>query len=213
MTNAEYKALSIREFDRAAKTYESGHAGIYELCKRDYPPILAELERVGFTRLLDCGCGTAPMLSLLTEKYPDRQYTGIDLSPKMLEAARRKQLKNVTLVEGDCENLPFPAERFDAVICSQSFHHYPDPQAFFNSVYRVLTPGGHLILRDMTGPGWLVWLANHVEMPLANLLGHGDVRSYTRSQVRIFCARAGLVPEKVEQQRGFRLHCVARKPT
>lgn len=32
---------------------------------------------------------------------------------------------------GDCENLPFEVEAFDAVIDSQSFHHYPNPDAFF----------------------------------------------------------------------------------
>lgn len=38
--------------------------------------------------LLDCGCGTGPMSSLLSEKYPDRQYTGLDLTPKMIEVAK-----------------------------------------------------------------------------------------------------------------------------
>lgn len=212
MTNAQYKALSVQEFDRAAEKYESGHAGIYEMCKKDYPPILAELEKKPFATLLDCGCGTAPMLTLLTERYPDRQYTGIDLSPKMLEAARAKQMKNVTLVYGDCENLPFADNSFDAVICSQSFHHYPDPQAFFWSVFRVLRPGGRFILRDMTVPAVIAWFINHVEMPVVNLLGHGDVRVYTCAQVREMCENAGLCVESVERQRGMRLHCVSTKP-
>lgn len=43
MTPEEYKKLSIKEFTQAAKVYDSGHAGIYEMCKDDYPPILAEL--------------------------------------------------------------------------------------------------------------------------------------------------------------------------
>ena len=42
-TADEYKQLSIREFTKAAKVYESGHAGIYEMCKDDYPQMLAEL--------------------------------------------------------------------------------------------------------------------------------------------------------------------------
>ena len=212
MTNEQYKALSVKEFDRAAQKYDSGHAGVYELCKKDYPPILEELEREPFQTLLDCGCGTAPMLSLLTECWPEREYTGIDLSPKMLEAARAKGLKNVTLVSGDCEHLPFAENTFDAVICSMSFHHYPDPQSFFNGVYRVLRPGGRLILRDMTGPDLLVKLMNRVEMPLVNLLGHGDVRGYTCGEVRRLCENAGLLPETVERRKGFRLHCTARKP-
>lgn len=41
--------------------------------------------------LLDAGCGPAPMITLLSEKYPDRHYTGIDLTPKMIEQARKKK--------------------------------------------------------------------------------------------------------------------------
>lgn len=84
MTPEKYKELSIKEFTRAAKIYDSGHAGIYELCKDDYPPILAELEKEPFHNVLDCGCGTGSMLQLLHEKYPDRHYVGLDLTPEMI---------------------------------------------------------------------------------------------------------------------------------
>ena len=71
MTPEEYKKLSVKEFTQAAKIYDSGHAGIYEMCKDDYPPILAELEKESFHDVLDCGCGTGPMIELLHEKYPE----------------------------------------------------------------------------------------------------------------------------------------------
>ena len=72
MTPEKYKELSIKEFTQAAKIYDSGHAGIYEMCKDDYPPILEELEKETFHDVLDCGCGTGPMIQLLHEKYPDK---------------------------------------------------------------------------------------------------------------------------------------------
>ena len=56
----ELKQLSIKEFTEAAKVYESGHAGIYEMCKDDYPQMLEELELEPFEDALDVGCGTAP---------------------------------------------------------------------------------------------------------------------------------------------------------
>ena len=87
MKNEEYKKLSIKEFTKAAGRYESSHAGIYEMCKKDYPDILEELEEEPFRDLLDAGCGPAPMISLLAEKYPDRHYTGLDLTPAMIEQA------------------------------------------------------------------------------------------------------------------------------
>ena len=45
MKNEEYKKLSIKEFTKTAGRYESSHAGIYEMCKKDYPDILEELEK------------------------------------------------------------------------------------------------------------------------------------------------------------------------
>jgi ubiquinone/menaquinone biosynthesis C-methylase UbiE len=129
----------------------------------------------------------------------------------MIEVARAKDLPGVTWVVGDCENLPFDDNAFDAIICSNSFHHYPNPQKFFDSVQRVLRPGGRLILQDYTAPGPVLWLMNHTEMPLANLIGHGDVGAYSLDEVRGFCGKSGLRVEKLERGKKFRLHLVARK--
>ena len=60
MKNEEYKKLSIAEFTKVAGRYESNHAGIYEMCKKDYPDILEELEKEPFRDLLHAGCGPAP---------------------------------------------------------------------------------------------------------------------------------------------------------
>ena len=211
LSEKEYKELTIREFTRAAEVYESGHAGIYEMCKEDYPPVLAELEKEGFTDLLDCGCGTGPMIELLHGKYPDKHYTGLDLTPDMIRKAQEKELPNTRFVVGDCENLPFEPETFDVVICTNSFHHYPNPQDFFASVHRVLRKGGRLILRDYTSSDLMVWLMNHLEMPLAHLFGHGDVRVYKKSEYLQMITQAGLTPVVLEAQKNFRCHVVARK--
>ena len=213
MTDNEYKALSIREFSRAAKVYETDDAGVYRMCRKDYPDVLEELEKEEFTDLLDCGCGTAPMLTLLQKKYPDKHYTGIDLTPEMIKAAKAKKMPGVKLVVGDCENLPFEADSFDAVICCQSFYHYSNVRRFFDSVFKVLRPGGRLILRDMTAKtGAARWFMNHIEMPVINLAGHGDVHVYGVDEVRDLCKKAGLVLESGEKRGFFRLHCVIRKP-
>lgn len=213
MKKEEYKKLSIKEFTKAASIYESDNAGVYEMCKKDYPDILEELEREEFMDLLDAGCGPAPMISLLVEKYPDKHYTGLDLTPAMIEQAKKKNIKNATFVVGDCENFPFDDNSFDAIICSMSFHHYPNPQDFFESVKRCLRPGGRLILRDMTTDSKVVgWLVDHIEMPLAHLAGHGDYKMASRKTVMECAKKAGLTVERFEIRKGMRLHAVVRKP-
>lgn len=212
MTSKEYKDLSVREFTKAAEIYESDNAGVYNMCKKDYPDVLAELEKEPFNDLLDCGCGTGPMLALLHKKYPDKHYTGIDLTPKRIEVAKKKNMKDGELVVGDCENLPFAENSFDVVICCESFHHYPNPQDFFNSVYRVLRPNGRLVLRDVTmGTAFGRWFCNKIEIPLINLKGKGDVHMYNRNEVQELCKNAGLHMESFEKRGFCRLHCVARK--
>jgi ubiquinone/menaquinone biosynthesis C-methylase UbiE len=210
-TAQQYKNLTISEFTKAAEIYETDHAGIYEMCKDDYPYIDEELGRIQYHDLLDCGCGTGPMISLLHEKDSSKHYVGLDLTPKMIEVAKAKNLQGVDWVVGDCENLPFDNETFDVIICTNSFHHYPNPQMFFESVKRVLRPGGRLILQDYTAPRLILWLMNHTEMPLANLVGHGDVAARSLDEIKAFCDNSGLKIEKLERAKKFRMHLVARK--
>lgn len=207
----ELKQLSIKEFTEAAKVYESGHAGIYEMCKDDYPQMLEELELEPFEDALDVGCGTGAVLELLHARYPNKHLTGLDLTPGMIDVARAKQLDNVSFVVGDAEALPFEPRSFDAVLCSNSFHHYPHPERFFAEVARVLRPGGRLILRDYTSNDVAVWLMNNIELPLARLLGHGDVRILKLSELRTLAEESGFTLLKLEAQKGFRAHMVARK--
>ena len=212
LTDKQYKELSVKEFTQAAEKYEGNHAGVYELCKEDYPDILAEIEKEPFETLLDAGCGPAPMISLLSEKYPDKRYTGIDLTPKMIEVARRKNIPNATFVVGDCEELPFPDEAFDVIICSMSAHHYPHVDRFYANAYPTLKPGGRLILRDMTAKAAaLRWFATHIEMPLANRTGHGDVTMLRLEDVKAGMEKAGFAVTCCEQRKKLRLHAVGKK--
>ena len=59
------------------------------------------------------------MLELLHQKYPDKHYIGLDLTPEMIKVAQAKKLSNTEFIVGDSENLPFAEDSFDAVICSK----------------------------------------------------------------------------------------------
>ena len=209
----DLKKLTVKEFDKAAEHFEDSTPSVYNLCKKDYPDILAEINKEKWQSVLDAGCGTGAVLELLSRKYPEKEYTGIDISKKMIEFANKKGLANVRFVNGDCENLPFEDKSFDCVICSQSFHHYTDPQSFFNSVSRVLKREGRLILRDMsTNITPIYWFVNHIELPLINLLAHkGDVRIYSEKDIQKLCHNCGMKMERFEHKWFFRMHVVCRK--
>ena len=207
----ELKRLTLQEFNKAALQFDNNNPSVYNLCRKDYPDILSELEKEEFTDVLDEGCGTGAVLALLSERYPEKHYTGIDLSPEMIAVASDKKMPNVTFVCGDCETLPFAAESFDVITCSMSFHHYPHPLDFFKSCKRVLRPGGRLIIRDMTANPFLRILINRIELPLCHLIGKGDVACYGKKDLEQFCLVSGLKLELFEQRKGFRLHSVMRK--
>lgn len=207
----ELKKLTLQEFNKAAMQFDNNNPSVYNLCRKDYPDILAELEKENFTDVLDAGCGTGAVLSLLSEKYPSKHYTGIDLSSEMISVASAKKLPGVRFLCGDCENLPFADDSFDVIICSMSFHHYPHPVDFFRSCKRVLRPGGRLIIRDMTANTILRIFINRIELPLCHLIGKGDVACYGRNDLERFCLESGMQLELYEQRKGFRLHSVIRK--
>jgi ubiquinone/menaquinone biosynthesis C-methylase UbiE len=66
--------------------------------------------------------------------------------------ARARELaagtENAEFLEADSEALPFRDGDFTAVLCTTSFHHYPDPAAAINEMARVMAPGGRLVIGD-----------------------------------------------------------------
>lgn len=101
-------------------------------------------------RVLDLGCGTGKLLNRLARQYPDLIGTGLDFSPEMLQQARQRSLapQRLTYVQGKTDRIPLADGQFDAVFCSISFLHYPDPLAVLNEIRRLLKPGGYFYLAD-----------------------------------------------------------------
>ncbi|MBI3185573.1 MAG: class I SAM-dependent methyltransferase [Myxococcales bacterium] len=109
----------------------------------------AAIDRARVTRgqrVLDLGCGPADGTALLAQE--GAVAFGLDYSEGMLERARREPLVRGLLVRGDAGKLPFRAGSFEKVVCTNSFHHYPDHRAALAEIRRVLKPGGLLVLLD-----------------------------------------------------------------
>ena len=84
--------------------------------------------------------------------YPaDVRLTGIDLSPQMLDLARRAaatQGREVDLREGDAQALELPDNSFDTVTCTLSLCTIADDQMAIREIYRVLRTGGRFVLME-----------------------------------------------------------------
>lgn len=85
-----------------------------------------------------------------------RRVSALDLTEEMLNTAaefiRGNGHANVEFVAGDAEQLPFADEVFDLVTCRIAAHHFPDIPAFVREAFRVVKPGGQLLLIDNVAP-------------------------------------------------------------
>ncbi len=101
--------------------------------------------------VLDVACG--PGLLACAFARVARHATGVDMTPAMLEQARKAQqeqgLKNVSWLPGDVYSLLFASAQFSIVSSRFAFHHLQDPMAALEEMKRVCKPGGRIVVADM----------------------------------------------------------------
>lgn len=157
---ATQKASAMQEFEKWALSYDrSVFNGLLF-----YPCVRACQEEILRWRqprgdqpysVLDVGCGTGALCSVLSGDPHAERLVGLDYSPAMVAKAREKfsaipaeHHHKMDAVQGDAEHLPFEPESFDVVTCCNSFHHYPHQADAIAGFFRVLKPGGLLLLLD-----------------------------------------------------------------
>ena len=102
-------------------------------------------------RVLDVGCGGGYLALLLCAAVaPGGEVTGLDTSAPAIAYARKRAAANCSFVVGKAQDLPWPDRSFDVVASSLAVHHIPGParQDAFSEMYRVLRPGGALLVAD-----------------------------------------------------------------
>ena len=110
-------------------------------------------------QVLEVGCGTGTLtLAAKRQVGPTGQAYGIDVIPKMIELCRRKAEQAgadpSAFQVGRIEDIPFPAGKFDAVLCSFMIFHMSEGvrRRGIQEIRRVLKPGGKLVVVDLALP-------------------------------------------------------------
>lgn len=144
-------------------------------------------------KVLDVGCGTGSLtLTAKTYAGASGEVYGIDASPGMIDAAQKKAGRagaQVVFEVGLIEKIPCPEATFDVVISRLAIHHLPDDlkRQGFAEIYRVLKPGGHLLVADFKLPASP--LLQHVALAL---VGHPMMQTDVRGIPPLF-SEAGFV--------------------
>lgn len=105
-------------------------------------------------RILDIACGSGIVARLVAHDLDGQaRVTGLDLSPAMIDVARRTSAKEGVEIEwhvGNAGALPFANASFDLVLIQQGLQFFPDRAAAAREVYRILTPGGRVATATWT---------------------------------------------------------------
>lgn len=174
---SKYKEQSRRVFEQRASTYDYSSLG--RQARSVHPRVLEKLEQLEFDTILDVGCGTGTLLSLIMPENSNATVSGIDLSSEMIKVAKGKLGEKTDLRVGDSEELPWTESSFDVVLSTQSFHHYPNPGKVLAEMKRVLKPNGHLIIADVWSPTPVRQIMNL----LMRFNKDGDVRFYSEKEI------------------------------
>lgn len=106
-------------------------------------------------KILEVGCAGGLLCHRLKERLPNAEITGVDFDTGHIDYARKKTMElklQCDFVVGDATELPFGDNIFD-VCYSHTVMNFCDPEKFVKEQYRVLKPGGRMIVMDVCNRG------------------------------------------------------------
>ncbi|MDA8019771.1 MAG: methyltransferase domain-containing protein [Thermoanaerobaculia bacterium] len=154
-------------YEQRAAEFDEKHLGsrINRCHRAKIRRILGHLDVGPEAPVLEVGTGTGIHAAWLLELCPVR-YIGVDLSPDMLEIARRRLGADTELIESPAEELPFSDGSFAAAFCSGTLHHVADRSRAVAEMRRVVRPGGRVVVSEPSPWNPLnatAWLTQPVE--------------------------------------------------
>ncbi|NTV63839.1 MAG: methyltransferase domain-containing protein [Oscillochloris sp.] len=153
------------------------------------------------SRVLDAGGGTGRVAAQLRPLVGDLVL--LDQSLPMLQQARTKGLEPL---RGDVTQMPFPDASFERVVVVDALHHFMHPQEAIRDLWRVLKPGGRLVIEEpdiKLGTVKLVALAEWLAMMGSHFFTGEEIRGMVRSHGAI---------SRIERDGNFSVWVIGDKP-
>ena len=102
-------------------------------------------------RIADLGAGDGTLSRLLARQAESVHC--VDNSPRMVQVgralAKKEHLRNLTYILGNIEKVPLPDRSIDLALLSQALHHAENPRLALSEAFRILKPGGRLLILDL----------------------------------------------------------------
>lgn len=148
--------------------------------------ILRDIDFQAGSNLLEVGCGVGAVLGIIGQNYPSLKLAGIDLDATQVEFAQSYlqslNLGQVDLKVGNASLLPWPDHSFDYVYGIWILEHIKNPLPILQEAFRVLKPGGKIILNEVDLMTLLIYpdspdyyYLQHSFVELLNYYGNGYI--------------------------------------
>jgi ubiquinone/menaquinone biosynthesis C-methylase UbiE len=148
MENRTHHELILDQFTRQATPFSTAATITDDTALR---MVVQAAEPHPDDKLLDVACGGGLIVCAFAPLV--RHATGIDMTPAMLDHARRlsqeRSISNVTFKQDDASALTYPDRSFDIVTTRFSFHHFLEPLAVLREMRRICVPDGRIVVVDM----------------------------------------------------------------
>lgn len=133
-------------------------------------------------KILDIGCGRGQSFPLLDQYFSPAFIKGVDIDPKLVEIANQAGEGcrcDVDVNRSSAQKLDELDNSFDIVFCHQLIHHVPFREETMQEFYRILKPGGVLLLAESCHSFleiyWVRWFFRHPKMQQKNAQGYIDL--------------------------------------
>ena len=202
-------------FDNIAPTYDKlNHRLSWDIDRSWRKKAIRQLEPYHPQTLLDIATGTGDFAIMAAQMLKPQKIVGTDISEGMMavgaEKVRKLQLQDVISFEKeDCLNLSYADGTFDAVTAAFGIRNFADLDKGLREMCRVLRPGGHLSIVELTTPGkfpmkQLFKIYSHTVLQLYGRLISKDKSAYSYLTKTIEAFPQGERMMEILQQAGFK---------